>query len=86
MVAPQIQHPNSAVVPSRLEVCTAFCLAGYTISGNATVLICGEGPDSSNGYTEYMPGTEDPGLYHLRARLKELLPNSELPCFSLAIS
>eukprot|EP00435_Cladocopium_sp_Y103_P067875 s402_g30.t1 len=41
------------------QVCTAFCQAGYTISGNATVLICGEGPDSSNGYTEFMPGTED---------------------------
>ena len=70
-------------------MCTAFCQAGYTISGNATVLICGEGPDSSNGYTEFMPGTEDPGLYHVRGlslmSFKALLPKS-FPGFLLAIS
>ena len=42
-----------------LQVCTAFCKEGYTISGNATVLICGDAPASSQGYTEFVPGTEE---------------------------
>lgn len=41
------------------QVCTAFCKEGYTISGNATVLICGDAPASSQGYTEFVPGTEE---------------------------
>lgn len=41
------------------KVCTAFCQPGYTISGNATVLVCGQGPDTSQGYTEFVPNTED---------------------------
>ena len=77
---------NATCIPSHLEVCTAFCQAGYTISGNATVLICGEGPDSSNGYTEFMTGTEDPGLYYLTASSFKRIAAEIFSPFLLALS
>ena len=55
------------------QVCTAFCEEGYTIQGNATVLMCGQGPDSSNGYMELVPGTQDgPASPHVVAAVRTL--------------
>ncbi|CAJ1433508.1 unnamed protein product, partial [Effrenium voratum] len=40
------------------QVCTAFCEPGYTQEGNASVLICGDGPTTSEGYVEFLPGSQ----------------------------
>ncbi|CAE7435457.1 CSMD3 [Symbiodinium sp. CCMP2592] len=43
---------DSCISQSFGDFCSVFCETGWTILGNATLMICDAGPNSSAGYTE----------------------------------